>query len=99
MLFYFLDESQENQTISAILICTSKFSASNSKQVLAFISGAAVNDAVVKDQTLESLIDSSLKSCDLKSDKVGLIVTSAPLEMASEITNPKDLDCSLSFKK
>ena len=55
------------------------------------VSGAAEKNENETQISLKTLIDSSLRSENLKPDEVGLILTSGPLESASEMVSPQDL--------
>jgi PfaB family protein len=86
-----LEYSQEDQFYSAVLVSTSQFAVNNAKQVLAVVSGITERDESVKDISLETLLNSALKSGNIQSNAVGLILASASLESASEILSPQAL--------
>ncbi len=86
-----LDENQENQSYSAVLVSSSKYSEDNCKRAFAVLTGIAEDDETHTNQSLEVLINSALKSSNLKSDLIGLVVASAPMEIAPEILSPQDL--------
>ncbi|MDP2964564.1 MAG: PfaB family protein [Pelolinea sp.] len=86
-----LEENRDNQSFSAVLVCTSKFAFDNGKQILAFISGAAEYAETAKNKSVEALMQSALKSGTLQPDMIGLILVSAPLEIAPEMNSPQEL--------
>ena len=86
-----LDYDQHDQFISAVLVSTSRYAANNAKQVLAVMSGISEWDVNSHNISLKTLINASLKSENLQSDKVGLILASSSLETAPEIISPQDL--------
>jgi PfaB family protein len=90
-----LDENQDEHLFSAVLVSTSKYSSDNKKQILAVVSGAAECTESSKDP-LEILLKSTLKSCNLKPDVIGLILTSAPLEIAPEMNSPQNFSAAFS---
>ena len=86
-----LEENRDHQSFSAVLVSTSKYSADDAKQILAVVSGAAECAETAKNKSVEALIQSALKSGKLQPDMVGLILASAPLEIAPEMNSPQDL--------
>lgn len=91
-----LGENRDKQSFSAVLVSTSKYSSDNEKQILAVVSGAAECAETSKNKTLEALLQSTLKSGKLQPDVVGLILASAPLEIAPEMNSPQDLIATFS---
>ena len=91
-----LEEDQDNQSISTVLVCSSNYAADNGKQILAVVSGAAGFTGTVK--PVDVIIKSALKSGNLQPDIVGLVLASAPLETATEMNPPQDLIASFPSK-
>ena len=89
------EENQDKKLFSAVLVSTLKYSSDNQKQILAIVSGFA-EETETSNKTLEELIKSTLKSGKLSPDKIGLILTSAPLEVAPEMNSPQDLIATFS---
>ena len=86
-----LGENWDKQSFSTVLVSTLKYSSDNEKQILAVIAGAAECAETSKNKSLKALMQSALKSGKLQPDVIGLILASAPLEIAPEMNTPQDL--------
>ena len=91
-----LEENHDNQSVSAVLVCSSNYAADNGKQILAVVSGAAGFSETGK--PVDVLIKSALKSGNLQPDNVGLVLASAHLETATEMNPPQELIASFPSK-
>jgi PfaB family protein len=86
-----LDENLESRSISALLVSHLKYAVDNGKPVLAVISGVAESAVSDNAKSAGTLVLNALKSANETPVSIGLVLTSAPLEIASEINSPEDL--------
>ena len=86
-----LDENRDEHLFSTVLVSTSKYSSENEKQIFAVVSGAAERLEISKNKSLQALLQSALNSSKLQPHVVGLILASASLEIAPEMSSPQDL--------
>jgi PfaB family protein len=86
-----IDENKDLQTLTTMLISTSRYATDNSKQVFSSITGIAEINNAEHTKSADSLFEKALKSGRLLAKSIGLITSSTKLKTSPEIISPVEL--------